>query len=74
MGSTRENFVLSNPKGGNGPRRRVRYATEETGNVQGPDRVGIVEGSCGYRARGVSIRENFVLSTNLGYKTRGVAK
>ena len=28
--------------------------------------------SCGYRARGVSIRAKFVLSRNPGYKTRGV--
>ena len=41
---------------------------------QGPDRVGIVEGSCRYRPLGVCIRENFVLSRNLGYKARGVAK
>ena len=36
------------------------------------DRLGIVEGSCGYRARGVSIRGK-LLSRNPGYKTRGVA-
>ena len=42
-----------------------------SGNVQGRDRVGIVEGSRGYRARGVSIRGKFVLSRNPGYKTRG---
>ena len=28
-------------------------------------------GSCGYRACGISIRGKFVLSRNLGYKTRG---
>ena len=50
-----------------------RYATEEPGKVQGPDRVGIV-GSCGYRARRVNSRGKFVLSKNLGYKTRWVAK
>ena len=50
-----------------------RYVPGEPGNVQGRDRVGIVEGSCGYRARGVSIRRKFVLSRNPGYKTRGVA-
>ena len=33
--------------------------------------MGIVEGSCGYLARGVSIRGKFVLSRNPGYKTRG---
>ena len=49
-----------------------RYTPGEAGNVQGRDRVGIVEGSCGYRARGISIRGKFVLSRNLGYKTRGV--
>ena len=31
----------------------------------------IVEGSCGYRARRISIRGTFVLSRNPGYKTRG---
>ena len=40
---------------------------------QGRDRVGIVEGSCGYRARGINIWGKFVLSRNVGYKTRGVA-
>ena len=44
------------------------------GKLQSRDRVGIVEGSWGYRARGVSIRGKFVLSRNVGYKTRGVAK
>ena len=39
----------------------------------GMGRVGIVEGSCGYRARGVSIWEKCVLSIKPGYKTRGVA-
>ena len=48
-----------------------RYIPGEPGNVQGRDRVGIVEGSCGYRARWVSIRGKFVLSRNPGYKTRG---
>ena len=32
----------------------------------------MVEGSCGYRARGVSIRGTFVLSRNPRYKTSGV--
>ena len=32
-----------------------RYSTGEPGKGQGRDRVGIVEDSCGYRARGVSI-------------------
>ena len=35
--------------------------------------MGIVEESCGYRTRGVSIRGKFVLSRNPGFKTRGVA-
>ena len=35
--------------------------------------MGIVEGSCGNRVRGVSIRGKFVLSRNMGYRTRGVA-
>ena len=35
--------------------------------VQGRDRVGIVEGSCGYQAHGVGIQGNFVLLGNLGY-------
>ena len=39
---------------------------ESQGKVQGRDRVGIVEGSCGYRARRVSIRGKFVLSRNPG--------
>ena len=50
-----------------------RYTTGEPGKVQGWDRVGIVEWSLSYRARGVSIREKFVLSRNSGYKTRVVA-
>ena len=33
-----------------------RYATGEPGQVQGRDREGIVEGSCGYRTRGVSFK------------------
>ena len=37
----------------------------------GPECVCIVEGSCGYRAHGVSIRGKFVLLRNLGYKTTG---
>ena len=48
-----------------------RYVMGEPGNVQGRDRVGMVKGSSGYRARGVIIRRKFVLSKNLGYKTRG---
>ena len=49
-----------------------RYAAGQPGEVQGRDRVGIVESSCGYRARGVSVRGKFVLSRNPGYKTSGV--
>ena len=37
------------------------------------DRVGIVEGSCGSRARRVSIRGKFALTRSPGYKTRVVA-
>ena len=55
------------------PPPQQRYATGEPGQVQGRDRVGIVEGTCGYRAHGVSIRGKFILSRNLWYKTRGVA-
>ena len=44
-----------------------RNATGEPGKVQGRDHVGNVEKSCGYRARGVSIRGKSVLSRNLGY-------
>ena len=52
-----------------------RYATGEPDKVLGRDHVGIVKESCGYRARWVSFRGKFVLSTNLGYKTRwGVAR
>ena len=39
-----------------------RYIPGEAGNAQGRHRVDIVEGSCGYRARGISIRGKFVLS------------
>ena len=52
-------------------RPQLRYATGEPGKVQGRDRVVIVQGFCGYRARRVSIRGTFVLSRNPGYKTRG---
>ena len=45
----------------------------EMPDIQGRDCAGNVEGSCGYRARGVSIRGQFVLSRNTGYKTMGVA-
>ena len=39
----------------------------------GRDCVGIVEGSCVYRANGVSNQGKFVLSRNPGYKTKVVA-
>ena len=45
------------------------YVTGEPGKAQGRDRVGIVEGSSGDQAHGVSIRGNFVLSRIPGYKT-----
>ena len=48
-----------------------QYTTAEPGKVQGQDRMGIIERSCGYRARGVSVRGKFVLSRNPGYKTKG---
>ena len=53
-----------------------RYATGEPVKAQGRDRVGIVEGSRGYRTRWVSIRRNFVLSRNPGTRLgdRHVAK
>ena len=38
---------------------KQRYAKGEPGKVQGRDHVGIVEGSCGYRACEVSIRGKF---------------
>ena len=52
---------------------KQRYATGEPGKVQGQDRVGIVERSRVYLARGVSVRGKFVLTRNPGYKTSGVA-
>ena len=76
----RGNFVFIEPQGinGTGDLCRVcagcpqqRYIPGEPGNIQGRNHVGIVEWSCGYRARGVSIRGKFVLSRNPGYKTRG---
>ena len=50
-----------------------RYTTGEPFKVKGRNRVGIVEGFCGYRACGVRIRGKFALSRNLGYKTILVA-
>ena len=49
---------------------KQRYATGEPDKVQERDHMWIVDGSCGYQARGVSIRGKFVLSRNPGYKTR----
>ena len=43
-----------------------RYATGEPGKFQGRHRVGIVEGSYGYRARGVNTRGKFDLSSPRG--------
>ena len=37
-----------------------QYAMGEPCKDEGRDLVGIVEGSCGYRARGISIQEAFV--------------
>ena len=68
-------FIM--PKGGKWTQEtwvgcpQQQHATEEPGKVQGQDRVWIVEGSCVYLARGVSIRGKFVLSRNPEYKTRG---
>ena len=39
---------------------QLRYAAGEPGKVQVPECVGIVEGSCGYRAPGVSDRGIFL--------------
>ena len=46
----------------------LNFATGEPGKVQGRNRVGIVEGSCGYQA---SIRAKFVLSRNPGTRRGG---
>ena len=51
------------------PLAAVRHGRAGQTSESGP--CGVVEGSCGYRARGVSIRGNFVLSRNMGYKTWG---
>ena len=59
--SIRGKFVLSSPSG--------KMGTVDL--FARRDRVGIVEGSCGYRTRRVSIHRKFVLSRNPGYKTRG---
>ena len=47
------------------------YATGEPGNVQGRDRVGIVEWSCGYRALGDSIWRKFVSIEKPGVHDEG---
>ena len=52
---------------------KQRYATGEPCKVQGRDRVGIVERTHVYLARGVSVRGKFILTRNPGYKTSGVA-
>ena len=68
----RGEVVLSSPMGSMGtgdvcrlPPAAARHGragqAEEPGKVQGRDRVGIVEGSCVYLARGVSIRGKFVI-------------
>ena len=48
-----------------------RYATVKPGKVQGRDREGIVEGSCGFLTRGVSVRGKFSLSKKLGTRRWG---
>ena len=50
-----------------------RYAKGEPSTVQGRNRVGIIEESCGYRTRRVSIGEKFVLSKNQGTRRWGSA-
>ena len=50
-----------------------RYIPGEPGNVQGRDCVDIVDGSCGYRARGVSIRGKYVFIEKPGVQDEGVA-
>ena len=48
-----------------------RYATGEPGKVQGGDRVGIVERSCGYLARGVVFEENSFYRETRGTRLGG---
>ena len=43
---------------------------ESQAKLQSRDRVGIVERSCGYQARGVSFRGKFVLSRHVANKTK----
>ena len=74
--SIRGKFVLSDIKWAQKTCVRCpvqMYATGEPGKVQGRDRVGVVERSCGYQTRRVSVRGKFVLSKSPGHKTRGVA-
>ena len=64
------------PQGGNGSRRRAPGAStsgtpRDSQQTSESDRVGIVEGSFGNRARGVSIRVKFVLSRNKGVQNEG---
>ena len=73
---TRGRFVLSSPRGKWDQETCAgyalqQYATGVPGTVHESDRMGIVEGSCEYRARGVCIWGKFVLSKNLGYKHWG---
>ena len=74
--SIRGKFVLSSLEDKWAPKTcagcpKQRYATGEPGKGQRRERVCIVESCSGYRTRGVSVREQFVLSRNPGYKTRG---
>ena len=77
--SIREKICFIDPMGGKWAQDtsagcpQQRYATEEQGKVQRQDRVGVVEGFCGFYARDVSIWAKFVLSTIPGYKIRGIA-
>ena len=76
---TRGKFVLSSSGGGGGDKEtcagcpKQRYATGQLGKVQGRDRVGILERSCGYRARGVSIRGNSFYRRTWGTGRGGIA-
>ena len=55
------------------PGTPAAYATEEQGKVQGRDCVDIVEGSCGYRALGVSIQRQLFYRETRGKGLEGVA-
>ena len=50
-----------------------RYATGEPGKVQGHSRMGIVEGSCGYRSLGVSISGKIRFIEKPGIQDEGIA-